>query len=74
MLESTVVQQETRQAADIVFVPNEALSLAIGVPPSPSGLLLELGLVAGVPIQTADDMKDVFFASMTGLVRSPVGR
>lgn len=65
-LESTVVQQETGRAADVLFVPAEGLHIA-GVPAGDDPFVA-LGLVRGVPITSVEDLEDVFFASLSGRV------
>jgi hypothetical protein len=66
MLESTVVQRETRRTADIMFVPVESLRLA-GVE-TPVEALEVLGLRPSVPVQTPDELQDLLFASLAGRV------
>lgn len=53
-LETTVVQNETRRAAEIVFVPAEALQL-IGIRTS-ADVTETLGVRLGVPVSTVDEV------------------
>jgi hypothetical protein len=65
-LETTVVQTETRRAAEIVFVPVEALQL-VGIR-TPDDVTEALGVRLGIPVRTVDEIQDLLFASLSGRV------
>lgn len=65
-LETTVVQRETRRAAEIVFVPADVLQL-VGIR-TPDDVTEELGVQLGVPVHTEDELQDLLFASLSGRV------
>jgi hypothetical protein len=65
-LETTVVQRETRRAADILFVPAESLRM-VGIR-SVVDVTEGLGLRPGVPVTTPDEVQDLLFASLAGRV------
>ncbi len=66
MLETTVVQRETRRTAEILFVPAESLRL-VDVR-TPVDVADVLGLQPGVPVQTSEEIQDLLFASLAGRV------
>jgi hypothetical protein len=65
-LETTVVQRETRRAAEIMFVPVEVLEL-VGIR-TPGDITEALGVRLGVPVRTVDEIQDLLFASLSGRV------
>jgi len=65
-LESTVIQRETGQTADVLFVPAATLERAkLG---SAEEAAQVLGLPLGVPVRTSDEVQDLLFASLAGRV------
>jgi hypothetical protein len=65
LLETTIVQRETRSSVAILFVPSEALQAAdMHSDDAPAAL----GLSLGVPVTSAPELQDVMYASLSGRV------